>query len=123
MVSAPSRPTLDVPVSVSPGRPQPGPMSTVGAGAEADAPATGNQWARILVPSNEVTVQSLVLPDTAVAAGTDEGGAQAVAVEAAAVVVGLAPALPLALEQAPRTRRANATPSATRTRRPAVSLG
>jgi hypothetical protein len=106
-------------------------MSTVGAGAEAEAPATGNQWARILVPSNEVTVQSLVLPDTAVAVGTDDGGAQAfaveveeaVVVEAAVVVVGLAPALPLALEHAPRTTRASATPSAARARRPAVSLG
>jgi hypothetical protein len=100
-------------------------MSTVGAGAEAEAPATGNQWARILVPSNEVTVQSLVLPDTAVAVGTDDGGAQAFAVEveAAVVVVGLAPALPLALEQAPRTTRASATPSVARARRPAVSLG
>ena len=116
-------------MSVSPGRLQPGPMSTVGAGVAAEAPATGNQCARILVPSKEVTVQSLVLPDTAVAAGTDDGGAQAVVVEPEVevavedVVVGLAPALPLALEQAPTTSRASARPTAARARRAAVSRG
>ena len=31
------------------------------------APATGNQWARILVPSNEVIVQSEATPGTGVA--------------------------------------------------------
>ena len=52
---------------MSPESPQPGPISTVGAGWAELAPATGNQWARIFVPSNEVTVQSDGTPVTGVA--------------------------------------------------------
>jgi hypothetical protein len=49
-------------------------MSTVGAGCWGVAPATGNQWARILVPSNEVMVQSEATPGTGVATTGAAGG-------------------------------------------------
>ena len=49
-------------VLVSPAEPQPGPINTVGAGLSAEDPATGNQCARITVPSNEVMSQSRELP-------------------------------------------------------------
>ena len=59
-MSSPPSSSFAVPVtSVSPDRLQPGPISSVGAGCRRLAPATGNQWARICVPSNEVIVQSL----------------------------------------------------------------
>src|SRR4051794_15233289 len=52
---------------VSPGEPQPGPMRTVGARWSAEASGRGNQWARMAVPSNEVTSTSEATPATAVA--------------------------------------------------------
>ncbi len=73
MWTAPSRAVLwvvTVWVSVSPARPHPGPMSTVGC-EPAPAPGTywarGNQWARMIVPSNERTFQSDDEPATGVA--------------------------------------------------------
>ena len=60
-------------VSVSPDRLHPGPMRTVG--NFWDEPGwTGNQWARIVVPSNEVTFQSLGTPGTGVATTGRAGG-------------------------------------------------
>src|ERR1700677_1544484 len=53
-------------VSVSPARLHPGPMRTVGALAPPGR-STGNQWARIWVPSNDVTFQSVGTPGTGVA--------------------------------------------------------
>ena len=53
-------------VSVSPARLHPGPIMTVGALAPPGR-STGNQWARIWVPSNEVTFQSVGIPGTGVA--------------------------------------------------------
>src|SRR5690606_21657340 len=44
--------------------PHPGPMSTVGASV---APSTGNQWARMVVPSNDVMSRSWVEPVTGAA--------------------------------------------------------
>ena len=58
----PGTPTLGAPLpfsSTSPAPPQPGPIITVGCGAAAEAPATGNQCATMLVPSNDVTVTSV----------------------------------------------------------------
>src|SRR5258708_32289364 len=72
MVVGPTTPAPDAAaaaVSVSPACPQPGPRSTVGSRCVADAPGAGNQWARILVPSNEVTSQSLATPATLVTTG------------------------------------------------------
>ena len=78
MASAPSRlwPGVSL-VSVSPGRLHPGPMRMVGWVADAPAvvpvsaadvaAASGNQWARMIVPSNDVMSQSLVDPGTGVA--------------------------------------------------------
>ncbi len=59
----------------SPGWPQPGPFNTVGA-PFLPGWATGNQCARILVPSNDVTSESLVEPATGVACtvGAVRGG-------------------------------------------------
>jgi|SRR6516165_5728356 hypothetical protein len=52
-------------------------MSTVGFGAEAVASASGNQWNRIVVPSNEVRSWSLVEPATGVAVtGCDASGTE-----------------------------------------------
>src|SRR5829696_6620957 len=44
--------------SVSPPLPQPGPIRIVGATFPAARPGSGNQWATIGVPSNDVTVTS-----------------------------------------------------------------
>jgi hypothetical protein len=68
-------PRIPCPVaSVSPGRLHPGPISTDGrrrasavapdVGLEATVGTTGNQWARITVPSNDVMFQSVVDPAT-----------------------------------------------------------
>ncbi len=61
--------TPDPCVSVSPGRLQPGPISTVGATWPAPT-STGNQCTRMEVPSKDVTSQSLGTPGTGVDAGT-----------------------------------------------------
>src|SRR6516164_10636221 len=53
-------------VSVSPGEPQPGPMNTVGRAWPA-AEGSGNQWIRMLAPSNDVRSKSDELPGTAAA--------------------------------------------------------
>jgi hypothetical protein len=53
---------------VSPGDPQPGPISTVGSGCAALAAGAGNQSSRIFAPSNEVRVRSLATPGTFVTA-------------------------------------------------------
>src|SRR5688500_2622139 len=66
MLAAPKRAAPSE--EVSPGSDQPGPISTVGAGSSAPAPSTGNQWARMVVPSNDVTSRSLVDPATGAAA-------------------------------------------------------
>ena len=97
-------------VSVSPARLQPGPISTVGAAAaSAGGGSTGNQWTRIVVPSNEVTSQSLGKPATGVEAGTAVGGWQAV-VAAATTVAEAVEARPEVLAQAVRsTARATVT--------------
>src|SRR5689334_17299198 len=44
------------PTDSSPAEPNPGPISTVGAAA---SPPAGNQWARMVVPSKEVTSRSV----------------------------------------------------------------
>ncbi len=64
MLSAPWIPACDV--SVSPDPPQPGPMSTVGR-AGPFANRLGNQWIRMIVPSNDVRSKSDGTPDTATA--------------------------------------------------------
>ena len=64
-------------VSVSPERLHPGPIKTVGWGP-APVPGAntewGNQWARMAVLSNEVTVQSVGVPVTGVARIVRAGG-------------------------------------------------
>ena len=66
--NTPSPPPVGVTL-VSPPEPQPGPISTVGAGCAALAPATGNQCSRMRVPSNDTIVLSLADPATGVTVG------------------------------------------------------
>src|SRR6476620_843625 len=49
------------PVDVSPGELQPGPSRIVGAGLPVETPLPTNQWAAIVVPSNDVIVTSVAL--------------------------------------------------------------
>src|SRR3954471_16567557 len=49
------------PVDVSPGELQPGPSRIVGAGLPVETPLPTNQWAAILVPSNDVIDSSVAL--------------------------------------------------------------
>src|ERR1700722_5864471 len=64
MLNAPWIPACDV--SVSPDEPQPGPMST-GGRVPPSADGSGNQWIRIVVPSNDVRSKSEGMPGTATA--------------------------------------------------------
>src|ERR1700676_1267354 len=64
MLNAPWMPACEV--SVAPDAPHPGPIST-GGRTWPPADGSGNQWTRILVPSNDVTSTSDGDPLTAVA--------------------------------------------------------
>src|SRR3954447_3778845 len=57
--AAPGVPAPPLSLVVSPGELEPGPSRTVGARSLESTPFPGNQWAAILVPSNEVIVTSL----------------------------------------------------------------
>src|SRR5271166_5858112 len=94
LMSTPPNAAPELPVwSVSPDAPHPGPIRTTGAGWEGVAPATGNQCARIGVPSKEMIVQSEGVPgscvaDTGLATGRWHAGATHEAVAALVVTEG-----------------------------------
>ena len=75
--------------STSPALAQPGPISTVGAGAS--APATGNQWARMTVPSKLTTSQSRSLPRSDASSDTRPLGGVQVADPPGAALPGVEP--------------------------------
>ena len=62
ILNAPRRPAAST--LVSPPEPHPGPIRIVGAGVSAAADGRGNQWARMIVPSNDGMSKSLVTPAT-----------------------------------------------------------
>src|SRR4051794_35069136 len=85
MLSAPSTPTAST--LVSPGKPHPGPMRTVGFVVPAPAPSTGNQWARMTVPSNDAMSRSLGASATGTASTGGPVGASQTAAAGASVAV------------------------------------